>query len=516
MPATKASPKNGKGRILGFDTKKYLEAQTKAIIDRVNKSDRKLYLEFGGKLCYDYHAARVLPGYEPDAKVRLFQQLKKDLAIVYCIGAKDIEKGKMRFDFGLTYDQQTLKDISDLRDMGLSVHAVVITRYEGEERAKKFRRMLENLGIKVYMHTEIRGYPNDIGTVVSDRGYGAQPYVEIRKPLVVVTGPGPGSGKMAFCLTQIYHEHKKGVMSGFAKFETFPIWSLPLNHPVNIAYEAATADMKDVVMVDPFHRKAYGKQAINYNRDIENFGLLLKILERIGADGGVPYKSPTDMGVNMAAAGIVNDDAVREAARQEIIRRYFRYKREVLMGIEKPDTMEWMKMIMAKAGVKEGDRLVVIPARTAAHDAEKEGKGNRGVFCGAAIQLPDGKIVTGKNSPLLHAESAAILNAVKTMSRIPDRIHLLPPSVIQSINKLKTGILGDKSESLDVEETLISLSIGASNNPVAEACIETLKSLRGCEMHTTHMPSNGDEAGLRKLGLNVTTDALPSIKYIDD
>jgi uncharacterized protein (UPF0371 family) len=504
-----------KGRVLGFDTEKYLKAQTKAILDRVERFDKKLYLEFGGKLCYDFHASRVLPGYDPETKVKMFQQLKKNLEIVYCVGAKDIEKGKIRFDFGLTYDQQTLKDISDIRERGLPVHSVVITRFSGEERARKFKRRLENLGINVFVHKEIKGYPNNLDVVVSGKGYGSQPYVEAEKPIIVVTGPGGGSGKMSFCLTQIYHEHKKGLNSGFAKFETFPIWNLPLNHPVNTAYEAATADLGDFNMIDPFHLKAYKKHAVNYNRDIENFGLLKKILERIAGKGNAFYKSPTDMGVNMAGSGIVNDKVVREAARQEIIRRNFRYKREVFTGIEPPEIMERMAAIMKKAGVKEGERRVVNPARLAADEAERKGKGNKGIFCGAAVELPDGKIVTGKNSPLMHAESAVILNAVKVIANIPDKIHLLPPTVIESVRMLKTKTLGESSECLNLGETLIALSISASTNPLADTCLGVLKEIRGCEMHTTHMPTEGDEAGLRKLGLNVTTDANASIKYTD-
>jgi uncharacterized protein (UPF0371 family) len=497
------SSRKKKGQVLGFDTQKYLDAQTRAILDRVKESGKKLYLEFGGKLCYDYHAARVLPGYDPEAKVKMFQRLKKDMTIV------------VRFDFGLTYDQQTLKDISDIRERDIPVHGVVITRFEGEERAVKFRRRLENLGIKVYVHREIKGYPNDIDLVVSKRGYGAQPYVDVKKPIVVITGPGGGSGKMSFCLTQMYHDHKKGKESGFAKFETFPIWNLPLNHPVNTAYEAATADLGDFNMIDPHHLKAYKKKAVNYNRDVENFEILLKILKRISGNGDVPYRSPTDMGVNMAGSGIVNDDAVKEAARQEIIRRYFRYKKEVFMGIETPQTLERINEIMKKAGVKEEDRSVVEPARKAALDAKKKGKGNNEVFCGAALELPDGRIVTGKNSPLMHAESALILNALKETCNIPDNIHLLPPSVIDDIRKLKTETLGDKSESLNLNETMIALSIGASTNHVAETCLDMLKKMRGCEMHTTHTPTEGDEAGLRKLGLNVTTDSRSGIKYSD-
>ena len=500
----------------GFSTKKYLTAQTKAVLDRTKEFDEKLYLEFGGKLYFDPHAARVLPGYEPDTKIKMFQRLKKDLEMIYCVSAKDLQKGKVRYDVGLTYDQQTLKDINELHERGIDILAVVITRFEGEYAAKQFKQRLENLNIGVYVQTEMKGYPEDVDFVVSDKGFGAQPYVEIKKPLIVVTGPGGGSGKMSFCLSQLYHDCKRGINSGFSKFETFPIWNLPLEHPVNVAYEAATADLRDQVMADPYHLKAYGITAASYNRDIENFEVMKNILEKIiGKENFMAqYRSPTDMGVNKVKEGIIDDAVIREAAKQEIIRRYFQYKRGFLEGVETKETVERAKELMKKIDLKVEFRKTVLPARDAALEAEKAGKGHKGIFCGAAIELPDGKIVTGKNSPLLHAESAAILNAIKTMAKIPDEIHLLSSNILENIADFKKEVLGTKSESLNVEESLISLTISSTTNPTAAVGIKMLKKLRGCEMHVTHIPSEGDEAGLRKLGLNATTDAKPTVKYV--
>ncbi len=510
----KTKKKSNSSKKLGFDTNKYLEAQTTEILNRVKKFDKRLYLEFGGKLCYDFHASRVLPGYEPDTKIKLFKKLNRDMEIIYCVSAKDIQRGKMRGDFGLPYDQQTLKDIADMKDMGLKVSCVAITLYNGESLADRFKRYLENLGIKVYVFTEIKGYPNDLDLVVSDKGYGKQPYIRTEKSLVVITGAGGGSGKMSLCLSQMYHDHKKGINSGFAKFETFPIWNLPINHPVNIAYEAATADLGDYNMVDPFHKNRYGITAINYNRDIENFELMKNILNRILGDGNMPYNSPTDMGVNKAKVGIIDDKVCREAGKQEIIRRYFRYKEELMMGVESKETVERMEKIMEKVGLKPEDRKVVIPARKASEEAKKKGKGNKGVFCGAAIELPNKKIVTGKNSPLLHASSAAVLNAIKVLAGIPDDIHLIQPNVLKSIERLKTKTLGMKSESLNLDETLIALSASSLSNSAAEKAIRKLEKLKDCEMHITHILTNGDRSGLRKIGLNVTTDAIPTIKYV--
>ena len=503
-------------RVNGFSTEKYLDAQTRAISERMKKFEEKLYLEFGGKLCYDPHAARVLPGYEPDAKIKILQRLKKDLELVYCVSAKDLQRGKVRVDLALTYDQQTLKDINELHEKGIDASAVVITRFEGEAIAKRFEQRLENLGIEFYVQTEMEGYPENVDLAVSDEGFGAQPFLEIEKPLVVVTGPGGGSGKMFFCLSQLYHDYERGVNSGFAKFETFPIWNLPPDHPVNVAYEAATADLGDEVTIDPYHLKAYGITATSYNRDIENFEVMKNILGRIiGRENFMTqYRSPTDVGANEAKEGIIDDALVREAAKQEIIRRYFRYREGFLKGIKTRTTVDRAEGLMKKIDLKAEDRKPVLPARNAALEAEKKGKGHEGVFCGAALELPDGRIIMGKNSPLLHAESAAILNAVKTLENIPNEIHLLSASVLENIASLKKVVLGTKSESLNVEETLISLAISAATNPAAAVGMKMLEKLRGCEMHVTHMLSHGDEAGLRKLGLNVTTDGKSTLKYV--
>lgn len=490
---------------IGFDNEKYLNQQTESILERASKFDNKLYLEFGGKLLFDYHAARILPGFDPNVKMMLLQKLKDKADIILCIYAGDIERRKVRADFGITYDADALKLIDDLKDWGINITAVVITRYDNQPSATIFKNKLERLGIKVYTHRYTKGYPTDVDVVVSDDGYGANPYIETTKPLVVVTGPGPGSGKLGTCLSQLYHEHKRGVKSGYAKFETFPIWSIPLKHPVNIAYEAATADIGDFNLIDPFHLEAYGKQAINYNRDVETFPVLKRILARIGGTD-VMYKSPTDMGVNRAGFGIVNDEVVREASKQEIIRRYFRYSCEYLTGLVDKDTVQRVELLMEEMSVKPEDRSVVVHARKAAEDAVKTKKGHDGIYCGSAIQLYDGTIITGKNSPLIHATSSAILNAIKTLAGIPDKIHLLSPQVIEAIGNLKTDVFGTKAVSLNLGETLIALSMSAATNPTVQMAMEKLKELRGCEMHMTHIPTPGDEAGLRKLGINLTTE----------
>jgi len=493
---------------IGFDNKEYLEAQTKAILDRVKKFDKKLYLEFGGKICYDYHAARVLPGYDANVKIDILRKLK-DVEIIFCISAKDIEKGTIRADFGLTYESMTLKTIRDLQDFGLSVSSVIINRFADEVAAIKFKRYLENLGIKVYTQPEIQGYPADIKKIVSKEGYGRNPYIKTKRSIVVVTGAGPGSGKMSTCLSQLYHDNKKGLKSGYAKFETFPIWDLPIDHPVNVAYEASTANLGDKNMVDPFHLMNYNKVAVNYNRDIENFSVMKDIINNIvSKDNFVSsYKSPTDMCVSNTGVGIIDDRIVREASCQEIIRRYFRYKKDVLLGVEDPNAVEIMEKLMQQLDLKIDDRKVVKAARKAAEEAEKKGKGHKGIFCGAAVELPNGEIVTGKNSTLLHAESAAILNAVKKLANIPDNISLLPLNILENIGTLKKEVLDRKSESLNLEEALVALSISAASNPMAEVGVKMLKKLKDCEMHVTHLPSGGDEAGLIKLRMNVTTDA---------
>jgi len=492
---------------IGFDNEKYLREQSAAILERVSRFGGKLYLEFGGKLIFDYHASRVLPGFDPNVKMRLLQQLKDQADIVLCIFAGDIERKKIRADFGITYDSDAMKLIDDLREWGLEVRAVVITRYNDQPSVRMFKNKLERRGVKVYTHKSIRGYPTDVDVIVSDEGYGANEYIETKRPLVVVTGPGPGSGKLATCLTQIYHEHKRGVAAGYAKFETFPIWNMPLKHPVNVAYEAATADIADFNQIDPFHLEAHKETAVNYNRDVEVFPVLKKILARIMGEGAV-YQSPTDMGVNRAGFGVVDDAAVCEAAKQECIRRYFRYACEYAMGLTDKGTIDRCDRILNELNVKPTDRRVVLPARKAAEDAQNEtGKGNAGVFCGAAIEMQDGSIITGKNSPQMHASSSLILNAVKQLAEIPDKIHLLPPMIMQSIGHVKKNILKTKQISLDLEETLIALSISAATNPAAQFAAEQLKELRGCDVHITHIPSPGDEAGLRRLGVNLTSDA---------
>jgi uncharacterized protein (UPF0371 family) len=434
------------------------------------------------------------------------------LEILFCIHAGDIEKGRMRGDFGLTYDTASLRMIDELEDYGFSISTVIVNRYHGEKSAERFISFLRSRGITVFTQPEIDGYPADIERIVSADGYGRNPFIETTKPLVIVTGAGPGSGKMSTCLSQVYHHHLRGQQAGFAKFETFPIWNLPLAHPVNLAYEAATADLRDRNLVDPFHLAAYSVTAVNYNRDIENFSIMKEIIARIGDSQSrlAAYRSPTDMGVNMAREGIVDDDAVREAARQEIVRRFFRYSWEFKQGCETRETVAIVERLMQQVGVKPTDRPVVPAARQVAERAKDLGKGSFGVYCGAAIQLPDGEVVVGANTPLLHAESAALLHAVKRLARIPDEIDLLPESLIANIARLKTDIFGGRTTSLNVEEVLVALSISAATSPTSEYCLQKLRLLKGCEMHSTHIIGKGDESGLRKLRLNVTTDAQPT------
>ncbi|MBM4048423.1 MAG: DUF1846 domain-containing protein [Planctomycetes bacterium] len=498
---------------IGFDNDLYLRQQTDAILERVKRFDNKLYLEFGGKLLYDYHAARVLPGFDPNVKMRLLQKLKDKADILLCIYAGDIERRKVRADFGITYDVDAMKLIDGLREWGLDIVAVVITRFEGQPSAQMFKSKLERRGVRVYTHRATKGYPTDVETIVSDEGYGANDFIETKKPLVVVTGPGPGSGKLATCLTLLYHDYRRGLKSGYSKFETFPIWNLPLKHPVNVAYESATADLRDYNEIDPFHLDAYNVTAVNYNRDVEVFPVLKRILEKIvGAES--PYKSPTDMGVNRAGFGIVNDEVVREAAKQEMIRRYFRYACEYAMGFTDKETVQRAELIMREVGVKPENRSVVEPARRAAQECQHKRKGHDGVFCGAAVELHDGAIVTGKNSPLMHASSSLILNAIKKLADIPDRIHLLSPSIIESIGSLKKAISSAKTASMDLDEALIALSISAATNPAAQLAMEKLKDLQGCELHMSHIPTPGDEAGLRRLGVNLTSEPDFSTKCL--
>jgi len=498
---------------LGFDNEKYLKEQTAEILERVKRFNNKLYLEFGGKLLFDYHAARVLPGYDPNVKIRLLQQLKDKAEIILCIYAGDIERRKIRADFGITYDADALKLIDDLRSRDIDVLAVVITRFEGQPAAKIFKNKLERRNIKVYTHKFTKGYPTDVDVIVSEKGYGVNEYIETKKPLIVVTGPGPGSGKLATCLSQLYHDHQKGLKSGYAKFETFPIWSIPLKHPVNVAYEAATADIKDFNLIDPYHLEAYKKTSVNYNRDVEVFPVVKRILTKITGKELV-YQSPTDMGVNRAGFGIINDAVVQEAAKQEIVRRYFRYTCEYVMGFADKDSVQRIELLMEEFGLNQEDRKVVEPARKAAQDAQQKKKGNNNIFCGAAIELKSGKIITGKNSGLMHSASSVVLNAIKDLAEIPDKIHLLAPNILESIQSLKKDTLNEKAVNLDLEETLIALSISAAANPSAQIAMEKLKELKNCEIHLTHIPTPGDEAGLRRLGLNITADPNFSSKNL--
>ena len=497
----------------GFDNEKYLAEQTGEILERVQRFNNKLYLEFGGKLLYDFHAARVLPGYDPNVKIRLIQELIDKADILLCIFAGDIERKKIRADFGITYDSDALKMIDDLRSWGIEVRGVVITRFENQPAATLFKNKLERRHIEVFTHRYTKGYPTDVDLIVSDEGYGANTYIQSEKPLVIVTGPGPGSGKLATCLSQLYHDYRRGIQSGYAKFETFPIWNLPLKHPVNVAYEAATADIRDFNLIDPFHLEAYGKMSVNYNRDVEAFPLLKRILERI-TGGPSFYKSPTDMGVNRAGFAILDDAVTQEASKQELIRRYFRYRCEYAMGFADRETVQRVELFLKDFSLKPEDRNVVEPARMAAQEAREQEKGNEGIYCGAAIELSDGTIITGNNSPLLHAASSLVIHAIKHLADVPGKIKLLPEYITDAVRNLKTGILNEKSVSLDLEEALVALSVSSTTNPAAQIALEKLKELRDCEVHMTHIPTPGDEAGLRRLGVRLTSDPSFSSKNL--
>jgi len=496
---------NGTLGKIAFDNEKYLAEQTEAILQRVEQFGDKLYLEFGGKLLFDYHAARVLPGFDPNVKMRLLKKLEDKADIVLCIYAGDIEHKKFRADFGITYDSDSFKLIDDLREWGLDVRAVVITRFDDQPAAVTFKNKLERRGVRVYTHRSIKGYPSDVDLIVSENGYGVNEYIETSNPLVVVTAPGPNSGKMATCLSQVYHEHQRNVKAGYAKFETFPIWNLPVRHPVNAAYEAATADIRDVNLIDPFHLAAYNVEAVNYNRDVEAFPVLRTILERITHSESM-YKSPTDMGVNRAGFAITDDEVARGASKQEIIRRRFRYACEYVMGVTDKEAVERVDRLMKEFRITTDDRVVVAPAKQAASEAKDlANKGNKGVFCGAAIQLKDGTIITGRNSPLMHAASSLVLSAIKHLAGLPTKLHLLSPNVLESIANLKKDVLKRKTVSLDLEETLIGLSICSTTNPTARLAMEKLTEIRGCQAHMTHIPTAGDETGLRRLGVNLTS-----------
>ena len=480
-------------RKIGFDNEKYLKLQSQKIRDRISQFGGKLYLEFGGKLFDDNHAARVLPGFEPDSKIRMLMEMKDVAEIVIAISADDIERSKRRGDLGITYEDDTLRLIDAFRGIGLYIGSVVITHYREQPIADQFKKRLESLGIRVYKHFIIPEYPSNVNLIVSDEGFGRNEYIETERSLVVVTAPGPGSGKMATCLSQLYHEHKRGISAGYAKFETFPIWNLPLRHPVNLAYEAATADLDDVNMIDPFHLEAYGVSTVNYNRDVEIFPVLDAMFKRIY--GQSPYKSPTDMGVNMAGDCITDDDACCEASKQEIIRRYYAAACSVRQGLSDPSEVRKIELIMNRLDISSDNRPVVAAALKRAEET-----GGPAV----ALELPDGTIITGKNSDLLGAASACLLNAVKNLAGIRKSMLLIPPGIIEPIQHLKVEHMGNHNPRLHTDELLIALSICAVTNPIAGYAIDQLDRLKGCEAHSSVILSRVDEDVFKKLGVNIS------------
>lgn len=481
----------------GFDNDKYLSMQSQHIRERINQFDNKLYLEFGGKLFDDYHAARVLPGFAPDSKLKMLMQLSEHAEIVIVISASDIEKNKVRGDLGITYDIDVLRLIEAFRERGMYVGSVVITQHTGQNSANKFKEKLEKLGIKTYVHYPIEGYPSNIPLIVSDEGYGKNEYIETTRPLVVVTAPGPGSGKMATCLSQLYHEHKRGIHAGYAKFETFPIWNIPLKHPVNLAYEAATADLNDVNMIDPFHLEAYNETTVNYNRDVEIFPVLSAIFERIF--GKCPYQSPTDMGVNMAGNCIIDDEACKEASRQEIIRRYYHAVDGLAEGMRTEEEVFKLELLMRQAQIAKEDRKVTVAALKRAQDTKAPA---------AALELEDGRIITGKTSDLLGASAALLLNTLKDLAGIPHAIHVISPAAIEPIQKLKTAYLGSKNPRLHTDEVLIALSSTAATSDVAKLALEQLPRLKGCQVHSSVMLSSIDRKIFQKLSVQLTCEAV--------
>ena len=480
---------------IGFDNDKYLNMQSSRIRERINEFGGKLYLEFGGKLFDDYHASRVLPGFHPDSKLQMLLQLKDEAEIVIVISAEDVEKEKIRGDYGITYDHDVERLIKEFTGVGLMVGSVVLTKYSPAPKVLEFEQRLRDKGYPVYHHFVIDGYPSKVSKIVSDDGFGVNDYIETKRKLVVITAPGPGSGKMATCLSQLYHENKRGIKAGYAKFETFPIWNLPLSHPVNIAYEAATADLNDVNMIDPWHLEAYGKTTVNYNRDVEIFPVLKATFDRIY--GECPYKSPTDMGVNMAGNCIFDDEAVREAAKQEIIRRYYAALRDVAKGREKLDELYKIELLMNQAGISVEDRACVAAA---------EKKAKETGLPAAAIELADGTVVTGRTSQLLGCASAVLLNALKSLGNIDDDIYLINPEVIKPIQELKVNHLGNKNPRLHTDEVLIALSMSAVTDENAAKALSQLKGLKNAEMHSTVQLSHVDEKVTKNLGMRVTAD----------
>ncbi len=482
---------------IGFDNEKYLTMQSEHIRQRIDQFDHKLYLEFGGKLFDDFHASRVLPGFAPDSKLHMLKQLSDQAEIIIVISARDIEKNKIRGDLGITYDSDVLRLMDSFRENGLYVSSVCITQYSGQESATLFKNRLETLGIKVYQHYHIPGYPANIPLIVSDDGYGKNDYIETTRPLVIVTAPGPGSGKMATCLSQLYHEHKRGIHAGYAKFETFPIWNLPLKHPVNLAYEAATADLNDINMIDPFHLEAYGKTTVNYNRDVEIFPVLNTIFEKIY--GKSPYKSPTDMGVNMAGNCICDDDVCRNASCQEIIRRYYASLASLLKGECTEIETQKLELLMNQAGVSTADRHVVAVAMKRAEDT--------GVPA-AAMELPNGRILTGKTGNLLGASAALLLNVLKELAGLDHNLKIISPESIEPIQKLKVEYLRSKNPRLHTDEVLIALSASASGSESARLALQQLPKLAGCQAHTTVMLSDVDVKIFKRLGVHLTCEPV--------
>ncbi len=479
---------------VGFDNKKYIEIQTKSIKERIKKFD-KLYLECGGKLFDDYHAARCLPGFKIDSKLKVFQEFKKDLEIIFCISAKDIEKNKVRAEYGITYDSEVLRLIDRFKDMKIAINSVVITLFEGEEKAIKFKERLESHDIKTYFHTYTKGYPTDIDVIVSEEGYGKNEFIKTTKPLVVVTAPGPGSGKLATCLSQLYHEHQNNIKAGYAKFETFPVWNLPLKHPLNIAYEAATADLKDVNMIDSFHLEKYNESAVNYNRDIETFPILKNILRKI--NGEDIYHSPTDMGVNMVGLSISDEEVIKEECKKEIVRRYYQTVSEEKVGQKDNSVSRRIKMLMNELEIDENYLKTVKVA------IDKSVKEDVPVM---SLKLPNGDIITGKQSKLLSAPAAAILNAIKILSKIPDDIDLLSPLVIEPIIKNKLETISNNLYNLQSQEVLIALAVSSVTNPTSQKALDKLKELEGAEAHCTYILSNGDLSVLKSLRIKLTCE----------
>ncbi|ENY8691402.1 TPA: DUF1846 domain-containing protein [Clostridioides difficile] len=488
---------------VGFDHKKYLEEQSKYILERVNNFD-KLYLEFGGKLMGDLHAKRVLPGFDENAKIKVLQHMKEKVEVVICVYAGDIERNKIRGDFGITYDMEVLRLIDDLRGYELDVNSVVITRFEGQPATTVFINKLERRGIKVYKHYPTKGYPSDVETIVSDEGYGANEYIETTKPIVVVTAPGPNSGKLGTCLSQLYHENKRGNVVGYSKFETFPVWNVPVKHPLNIAYEAATVDLKDVNMIDSFHLETYGEMSVNYNRDLELFPVLKKIIEKITGKESI-FQSPTDMGVNRVGFGIIDDEVIRKASIEEIIRRYFKTACEYKKGQVDKGAYDRMKMIMEELNLKPEDRNVVLPARNYSNKL-KESADKNDTCPVVALELEDGTILTGKGSDLMNGTAAVVLNAIKHLANISDDMHLISPVILEPIINLKTKTLASRNVSLSCQEVLTALSICAVTNPTAQFAMEKLTLLKGCQAHSTTILNRDDEQTFRKIGIDVTCD----------